>query len=187
MLSDKFNNAVTEGLDLRDLGDLMSAASDGDIAGIQKFIDKHGRENLDAVRGEPIGYTAMMWACKAGNVAGVTYMLDNGSSLERPDMNGDTPIIIAAWMGRTELALELLKRGADDKRLNNAGLNASAKAELHGHKETAEAIIKFRIERDRAHREAMEKSREVLKKGLPQKLCAQLAKFKLGGRKPSAP
>ncbi|MCC7037052.1 MAG: hypothetical protein IT560_07050, partial [Alphaproteobacteria bacterium] len=46
MLSDKFNNAVTEGLDLRDLGDLMSAASDGDIAGIQKFIDKHGRENL---------------------------------------------------------------------------------------------------------------------------------------------
>lgn len=183
MLSDKFNNVVTEGIERRDIDLLMSAASDGDIPGIQKFIEKYGTAHLDAVRGEPIGYTALMWACKAGNMAGVSYMLDNGSSLERPDMNGDTPIIIAAWMGRTELALELLKRGADDMRTNNAGLNASAKAELHGHKETAEAIIQFRTERDRAHRDAMEKSREVLKKGLPQKLCAQLARFKIGGRK----
>ncbi len=183
MLSDKFNNVVTEGIERRDIDLLMSAASDGDIPGIQTFIDKYGAAHLDAVRGEPMGYTALMWACKAGNMAGVTYMLDHGASLERPDMNGETPIIIAAWMGRTELALELLKRGADDKRENNLGLNAAAKAEHHGHAETAQAIVKFRTDTDRAHREAMEKSREVLKKGLPHKLCAQLAKFKLGGRK----
>lgn len=187
MLSDKFNNVVTEGIERRDIDLLMSAASDGDIAGIQTYIDKYGAQHLDAVRGEPMGYTALMWAAKAGNMAGVTYLLDQGCSLERPDMHGETPLIIAAWMGRTELCLELLKRGANDNAVNDKGLNARARAELSGKTETAEALLKFRIEKDRAYIEAMEKSREVLKKGLPQKLCAQLAKFKLGGRKPKSP
>jgi ankyrin repeat protein len=187
MLSSVFNSAVTEGIERNDISDLMTAATKGDIPGIQKYIDKYGAEHLDAVRGEPMGYTALMWAAKDGNVPGVTFMLDNGSSLERPDMHGDTPLMIAAWMGRTELVIELLKRGADDRRTNDEGLDALGKALKHGRAETAEALRKFREAQDakvaaekKAHCIAMEKAREVFRRGIPEKLKQQLAHFRRG-------
>ncbi|HYD19744.1 MAG TPA: ankyrin repeat domain-containing protein [Patescibacteria group bacterium] len=187
MLSNAFNNAVTEGIEINDISALMTAATKGDIPSIQKYIDKYGAQHLDAVRGEPIGYTALMWAAKDGNVAGVSFMLDQGSSLERPDMHGETPLIIAAWMGRTELVLELLRRGADDRRRNDDGLDALGKALKHGHVETAEALRKFRADQDakiasekKAHCIAMEKAREVFRRGIPEKLKQQIAHFKRG-------
>ena len=70
-----FNSAATPGIEHRELSAFMSAASSGDVAGMQAYIDKYGRENVDAIRGEPQAYTPLMWAAKAGNVIGIAFSI----------------------------------------------------------------------------------------------------------------
>ena len=117
----EFNYAATPGIDWRELKDFMSHASDGNVAGMQAFVDKYGRENVDAMQGEPAGMTALLWAAKAGSVAGVTFLLDHGADIHRTDSSGVTPLIYAGWLGRTEVAKLLLSRGAKPGTVDDHG------------------------------------------------------------------
>ncbi len=56
-----------------------------------------------------------------GNTPSLTMLLDAGADIDARGMNGDTPALYAAWLGRFDIVYELLDRGADYKARNYFG------------------------------------------------------------------
>lgn len=139
----QFNHAATPGIDARELKDFMSHASDGNVAGMQAFVDKYGPGSVDAMQGEPAGMTALLWASKAGNIAGITFLLDHGADIHRTDSSGVTPLIYAGWLGRTEAAKLLLQRGAKIDTADDKGETFFSRAAQLPAPDTFDAIHKY--------------------------------------------
>lgn len=170
-------SAETPGVDRRDLDNFMSAASKGDVEGMQAYIDKYGTAKTDAVRGEPAAYTALMWASKAGNVAGINFLLDHGADIDRPDFAGERPVVIAGWMGRTDAVMTLISRGANLGLRNNAGEDVVAKALNHGRSETAAAVRDYLAAETARKKKEFNDALRVINEGLKEELPVTRAKF----------
>jgi ankyrin repeat protein len=155
----------------------MSAASKGDVEGMQAYIDKYGTDKTDAVRGEPAAYTALMWASKAGNVAGINFLLDHGADIDRPDFAGERPVVIAGWMGRTDAVMTLIRRGANLGLRNDAGQDVIAKALSHGHAETAAAVRDYLAAETARKKKEFNDALRVINEGLKEELPVTRAKF----------
>jgi len=57
--------------------------------------------------------TALMNAVQKNDLATVKRLIEQGVNVSEPDANGDSPLIIAAYKGYTEIVRALLEAGAD--------------------------------------------------------------------------
>jgi ankyrin repeat protein len=91
---------------------LVYAAKCGRVAALD-FLLQRGAN----VHAEPYNGTALHWACSTGQVATVEWLLDHGANIHGLSKfggeSGLSPLHIAAWSGKTEVARLLLNRGAD--------------------------------------------------------------------------
>jgi ankyrin repeat protein/L-ascorbate metabolism protein UlaG (beta-lactamase superfamily) len=94
------------------------------------------RGNLEALKqlvagGAPLncgpdqwGATPLGGACQRGEVAVVTYLLDNGANPNEASPSGEPPLTLAAGMGKRDVVRILLDRGADAKYCYNGFFTA---------------------------------------------------------------
>lgn len=67
---------------------------------------------------------AFVKALKAGDLQQVRRFLDDGVDIERRGMWDNTPLLLACHYGHSEIALELLQRGASPSAVNERGCSA---------------------------------------------------------------
>jgi len=66
-------------------------------------------------------YNDVMTAVMYLDAAGITQLLDLGWWVDRPDTNGVSPLMAAAWIGDAAIVQLLLQRGADPNRRARSG------------------------------------------------------------------
>jgi ankyrin repeat protein len=71
-----------------------------------------------------LGETPLVLAAKAGRCEILNLLLDGGASVDYPDAEGQTALWWGVHNGDQYVVIELLKRGADPRRRNNAGQSA---------------------------------------------------------------
>jgi hypothetical protein len=101
----------------------MNAAWDGDVKGVDAFLDKYP-EAMEITRGEPIGWTALMWAARGGSKDSIGRLLERGAKIEARDADGMTPLMLAAAQGNISAAQLLLDKGADVLAVDKEGRTA---------------------------------------------------------------
>lgn len=84
---------------------------EGNVSGYEGTVGKMG------------GMTALLHASRQGNTAAALALVEAGANINEP-LEGDstTPLLMAAINGHFDLAMELVKRGADVKLASTAGL-----------------------------------------------------------------
>lgn len=80
-------------------------------------------------------------AAKAGRVARVAALLDEGAKVNSRDRNGDSPLNLAAARGNTELVAVLLQAGADVNLANLAGVTPVMGAAFSGNAEVLRKLL----------------------------------------------
>ena len=86
--------------------------------------------------------TYLMRAVQSNDVAVVKELIARGKDINEPEKNGDTPLIMAAHQGHTEILKLLLHAGADVNRQGPVnGYTALHDAIHQNHIDTAMAII----------------------------------------------
>lgn len=93
----------------------------------------------------PVGgdiHAALRAAAQNGDMAAAQRALDAGAAIDRGDeRHGNTPLILAANHGHTELVRLLVRRGANLNRSNDKGANALIAAVMSGHTAAAGLLI----------------------------------------------
>ncbi len=94
--------------------------------------------------------TILMKAVKNNDIAGVKKLIQQGAEINELDSGGDSPMIMAAYLGHTEILRLLLAAGADvtavDPGMKATALHAAAYA---GRTECARLLIEFKIDIDK--------------------------------------
>lgn len=94
--------------------------------------------------------TALMTAVKNNNVTLVKDLIRQGVDVSEPDASQDSPLIMAAYRGYTEIVRLLLEAGADvsavDPGMKATALHAAAYA---GNTEAARLLIQYHIDIDK--------------------------------------
>lgn len=109
---------------MRDHDALHAAARTGDVARVEKLLDRHP-DRLE--RRNKLGQTALHVAVWEGNTDVVVTLIKRGADVRAtggPVRSGDgrwTAMHIAASAGRVPVALELIRAGCDVNALSQAG------------------------------------------------------------------
>ncbi len=94
--------------------------------------------------------TVLMQAVQADNVDKVRRLIADGVDVSALDAGGDAPLVLAAYLGHTEIVRLLLEAGADvaavDPGMRATALHAAAYA---GRTEAARLLIAHKIEIDK--------------------------------------
>ncbi|MDZ4767465.1 MAG: ankyrin repeat domain-containing protein [Chloroflexota bacterium] len=94
--------------------------------------------------------TALMNAVNKNDAAGARTLIADGANVSEIDAKGDSPLIIAAYKGYTEIVRLLLEAGANvgalDPGMKATALHAAAYA---GHAAAAQLLIQHRIDIDK--------------------------------------
>jgi uncharacterized protein len=91
--------------------DLTSAGLDQTAGGqVQDRLNTDGPAPLISAKG---GMTALHHAVRQGYVATTIALLDAGANVQEKTGDGHTPLLVALINGQFDVALELIKRGAD--------------------------------------------------------------------------
>ena len=94
------------------------------------------------VKSKKNGRTALHLACAEGHLKCAQLLVNVGSRLNEPDDDNWTPLILAAFFGHEEVALELLQRGADiHVKSKKNGRTALHMACLKGHLNCAQLLV----------------------------------------------
>ncbi|MFD3166577.1 ankyrin repeat domain-containing protein [Herpetosiphon sp. NSE202] len=98
--------------------DLWLAAGMGDLAQVKSLVEaaRHALHQRDQW-----GYTALHWASKAGQLAVIEYLIEQGAGLEPRGSDGGTPLTLALWHEQAAAARMLVASGADIDALDNWG------------------------------------------------------------------
>ena len=92
----------------------------------------------------------LMKAVKKNDVAAVQRLIADGADVNRLESNGDAPLVMAAYLGHTEIVKALLDAGANvkavDPSMKATALHAAAYA---GRTEAARLLIAHGIDIDR--------------------------------------
>ena len=94
--------------------DIYKASSSGTIVDVERLLGK----GADVDDFSPVHGTPLRVAAQNGDVPMVTYLLNKGA-----DIDLGSPLVGAAWGNHIDIALLLLRRGAD---VNNGGWNADS-------------------------------------------------------------
>lgn len=93
--------------------------------------------------------TALMKAVKSNDTAAATRLVTEGVDVDQTDPSGDAPLIMAAYLGHTEIVGLLLEAGADvavvDPNMRATALHAAAYA---GNAEAARLLIEHGVDID---------------------------------------
>lgn len=94
--------------------------------------------------------TALMKAVNSNNIAEVKKLIQQGVDVSELDANQDSPLIMAAYKGYTELVQALLEAGADvtavDPGMKATALHAAAYA---GRTAAAKLLVQYHIDIDK--------------------------------------
>lgn len=94
--------------------------------------------------------TAVMKAVQKNDVTRMRELIAGGADVNELDPNGDAPLVMAAYLGHTEVVRLLLQAGADvtavDPGMKATALHAAAYA---GRTDTARLLIEHGVEVDR--------------------------------------
>jgi len=97
---------------------LMIAALRGEVDFVRRLLERGAQVNRD-------GWTPLHYAASGPGGEIVALLLDRGAAIEALSPNRTTPLMMAAGYGAIDAADLLLRRGADPKARNDAGLNAA--------------------------------------------------------------
>jgi ankyrin repeat protein len=94
--------------------------------------------------------TALMKAVRKNDVAAVNTLISQGADVNELDPNGDAPLVMAAYLGHTEIVRALLEAGADVAAVD-PGMKATAlhAASYAGRSEAARVLIEYHIDIDK--------------------------------------
>ncbi len=94
--------------------------------------------------------TALMNAVQKNDAAAVQKLIAQGVNVDETDANGDSPLIMAAYNGYTEITRLLLEAGADvgalDPGMKATALHAAAYA---GRTEAAKLLVQYQVDIDK--------------------------------------
>ena len=94
--------------------------------------------------------TALMKAVRHDDVAAVDKLIAGGADVNELDPNGDAPLVMAAYLGHTEIVRKLLDAGADvgavDPSMRATALHAASYA---GRTDAARLLIEHGIDIDK--------------------------------------
>jgi len=100
---------------------LHTAASKGDLTGVQKLIET----GSDVNEHDSFGATPIFYAAGNGKTDVVKFLIGKGADVNAPKKNnGMTPLIIAAAGGHSSVVRLLIEHGADLKAMDNTGQTA---------------------------------------------------------------
>ena len=77
-----------------------------------------------SLQDEEGGWVALHEACHKGHLECAKALLGAGADINKQDITGWTPLLLAAWQGKIEVVRELLKRGAK-KELESNGVKTA--------------------------------------------------------------
>jgi len=94
--------------------------------------------------------TALMKAVQSNDVAAVKKLIDQGVNVSELDAKQDAPLVMAAYLGHTEIVRLLLEAGADVTAVD-PGMKATAlhAASYAGRTEAARLLIQYHIDIDK--------------------------------------
>jgi uncharacterized protein len=94
--------------------------------------------------------TILMKAVKNNDVPGIRNLIRQGTDINELDTGGDSPLIMAAYLGHTEILRLLLEAGADVSALD-PGMKATAlhAAAYAGRTDAARLLIEHKIDIDK--------------------------------------
>lgn len=87
----------------------------------------------------------MRIATTLGDEEAVYVLLAQGSDANKPDEDGRTAAIEAAWRGYGKILNALIDQGADAKVTDGSGKTALMWAAINGHADIAESLIKAEL------------------------------------------
>ena len=94
--------------------------------------------------------TALMMAIDNNDILSVQNLIQKGVDVNELDANQDSPLVIAAYKGYSEIVKKLLEAGADitavDPEMKATALHAAAYA---GRTEAAQVLIAYKIDIDK--------------------------------------
>jgi hypothetical protein len=105
-------------------------ASDGDIAGIEPYVEKGEIEKED--KG---GMTPLMYAAYYGRAPMARYLCEKGADVNKQDKEGWTSLMYAAYYNFPEVVEILLDHGASTTLVNSRGKKAIDYAKKFEHPE----------------------------------------------------
>ena len=122
--------------------DFIKAAQNGDLNEVKRLFDL----NPDIINTKDREKdTAIMKACRNCNAADVvSFLLENGANIkdkEYRDLINQTPIIIAAFNGCTDIVRMLIDAGADIHHRNDQGENALISATQEGNIDVVKVLL----------------------------------------------
>jgi ankyrin repeat protein len=124
------------------MSDFVKAAQNGDINEVKRLfaLNPDIINELDREHD-----TAIMKACRICNTTNVVaFLLENGANIndkEYRDTIDQTPLIIAAFNGCTDIVIMLLNAGADIGHRNDQGENALISAAQEGHIDVVKVLL----------------------------------------------
>ncbi|XP_072258970.1 ankyrin repeat domain-containing protein 39 isoform X2 [Pyxicephalus adspersus] len=99
---------------------IWSAALDGDLDRIQRFIRKGTDPNLT----DDFGYTALHYSCRNGHLPVCSFLLSVGADSNAQTHGGSTALHRAAYCGHLPVVQLLLKHRADPGKKDSDGRTA---------------------------------------------------------------
>lgn len=94
------------------MSSLLQLCREGDVAAVQKFVKKHGRESL-LEKDATYDQTCLHLACDKGHLELVVLLLERFKLPVSPtDKNGWAPLHVASTQGRLDICEVLLEHGA---------------------------------------------------------------------------
>jgi ankyrin repeat protein len=121
---------------------LLVFARTGDAAGVERSL----KEGANVNSRNRIGETALVIALKKDDPKKDDFriaqlMLDAGTDVNLAAVNGITPLMAAAYSGRTEIVAQLLAKGADVNAVDRLMKNAMTYAAGEGRTEVVKLFI----------------------------------------------
>ncbi len=98
--------------------DIWTAAAEGDTKTLRKLI----KEGQDVNAADPgFGFSALTFAVLQNQPKAVRILARNGADVSTGQLDGNTPLHAAVFVGHDKVVKELLRAGADPTQANNQG------------------------------------------------------------------
>lgn len=169
----------------------MNDAWDGDVDDINAFLDKYP-DATEITKGEPIGWTALMWSARNGKTESISVLVGRGAKVDARDGEGQTPLMMAAHRGYMSVVGLLIEKGADILAVDGKGRTAAdiAREEKQrltaGILEKAEAETRQKLQKQAEAEQAAAQRLAEAEKVLQDRMraVARTGKFRIRGAQP---
>jgi ankyrin repeat protein/L-ascorbate metabolism protein UlaG (beta-lactamase superfamily) len=119
-------------------GEIHEAVRAGDLVKVKAIVAKDPKVVNEK---DPRGRTPLHFACGAGNIEIVKFLVASGADVKTTDQNGYTPLIWAVSAGQADAARALIAAGADPNAQSGPAANALEAAFYGRHPEAVGALL----------------------------------------------